>query len=96
MHVLGDYDYAGGGPIHLASGSKRLRLSKFLIILGAAGLAFALVCGKRDGFGKDEFRPHSLSTVFLGTSLLWFGWFGFVYVSRLTSLLNFKNCANLL
>jgi Amt family ammonium transporter len=44
---------------------------------GAAGLALALVLGKRRGFGKDMVRPHNLPLVMLGAGLLWFGWFGF-------------------
>jgi Amt family ammonium transporter len=36
-----------------------------------------LVAGKRTGYGSEEFKPHNLSSVFLGTALLWFGWFGF-------------------
>ncbi len=60
---MGSLDYAGGTPVHIAS--------------GAAGLAYALMIGKRYGFGKEEFKPHNLSTVFLGTAMLWFGWVGF-------------------
>ena len=44
---------------------------------GAAGLALALVVGKRLGFRKDPMRPHNLTLVMLGAGLLWFGWFGF-------------------
>ncbi len=44
---------------------------------GAAGLALALILGKRIGFGKVPMRPHSLPLVMLGAALLWFGWFGF-------------------
>ena len=44
---------------------------------GAAGLALALVLGKRVGFKKEPMRPHSLPLVLLGSGLLWFGWFGF-------------------
>jgi Amt family ammonium transporter len=61
--ALGSLDFAGGTPVHIAS--------------GAAGLAYAIVTGKRTGFGKGSFKPHSASSVFLGTALLWFGWFGF-------------------
>jgi Amt family ammonium transporter len=44
---------------------------------GAAGLALALVLGKRVGFGRDPMRPHNLTLVMAGAGLLWFGWFGF-------------------
>jgi Amt family ammonium transporter len=44
---------------------------------GAAGLALALVLGKRRGFGRDPMRPHNLTLVMTGAGLLWFGWFGF-------------------
>ena len=44
---------------------------------GAAGLALALVLGKRRGFGREPMRPHNLPLVMLGAGLLWFGWFGF-------------------
>lgn len=34
--------------------------------------------GKRKAFVKfQESKPHNLLNVFLGTSMLWFGWFGF-------------------
>ena len=44
---------------------------------GAAGLALALILGKRVGWRKESMRPHSLPLVLLGSGLLWFGWFGF-------------------
>jgi len=44
---------------------------------GAAGLALALILGKRRGFGRDPMRPHNLPLVMTGAGLLWFGWFGF-------------------
>jgi Amt family ammonium transporter len=44
---------------------------------GAAGLALALVLGKRRGFGRDPMRPHNLTLVMAGAGLLWFGWLGF-------------------
>ena len=56
-------DFAGGTAIHINA--------------GAAGLALALVLGKRVGFGKEPMRPHNLTLVMLGAGILWFGWFGF-------------------
>jgi len=60
---LGALDFAGGTAVHINA--------------GAAGLALALILGKRMGFGKVPMRPHSLPLVMLGAALLWFGWFGF-------------------
>lgn len=57
-------DFAGGGPVHISSGT--------------AGLAYALVLGKRKRFAeKHIYKPHNVTVVFLGTVLIWFGWFGF-------------------
>jgi Amt family ammonium transporter len=56
-------DFAGGTAVHINA--------------GAAGLALAIVLGKRVGWRKDPMRPHSLPLVMLGSGLLWFGWFGF-------------------
>ncbi len=56
-------DFAGGTAVHINA--------------GAAGLALALILGKRRGFGKDPMRPHNLTLVMAGAGLLWFGWFGF-------------------
>jgi Amt family ammonium transporter len=33
--------------------------------------------GKRVGYGKESFTPHSLTLTMVGASLLWVGWFGF-------------------
>jgi Amt family ammonium transporter len=59
----GIQDFAGGTAVHINA--------------GAAGLALALVLGKRVGWRKEAMRPHSLPLVMLGAGLLWFGWFGF-------------------
>ena len=56
-------DFAGGTAVHINA--------------GAAGLALAIVLGKRVGWRKESMRPHSLPLVMLGSGLLWFGWFGF-------------------
>ena len=41
------------------------------------GLALALVLGKRRGFGKRAFLPHSIVMTMVGTGMLWVGWYGF-------------------
>jgi len=56
-------DFAGGTAVHINA--------------GAAGLALALVLGRRTGWKRDPMRPHNLPFVLLGAGLLWFGWFGF-------------------
>jgi Amt family ammonium transporter len=33
--------------------------------------------GRRLGYGRAPFEPHSIPLVLLGTTLLWYGWFGF-------------------
>ncbi|KAK6456612.1 ammonia permease [Scheffersomyces xylosifermentans] len=64
---LGALDFAGGGPVHENS--------------GFAALAYSLVLGKRHDpliSGKvPKYKPHSVSSIVLGTVFLWFGWFGF-------------------
>ncbi|GLZ43010.1 ammonium transporter [Actinokineospora sp. NBRC 105648] len=60
---LGALDFAGGTAVHINA--------------GAAGLALAIVLGKRKGWPREPMRPHSLPLVILGAGLLWFGWYGF-------------------
>ncbi|ROR92162.1 ammonium transporter [Nocardioides aurantiacus] len=60
---LAAIDFAGGTAVHINA--------------GAAGLALAIVLGKRLGWKRDPMRPHNLPLVMLGAGLLWFGWFGF-------------------
>ena len=60
---LGVLDFAGGTAVHINA--------------GAAGLALAIVLGRRLGWPKTSMRPHNLPLVLLGSGLLWFGWFGF-------------------
>ncbi|GAA2035945.1 ammonium transporter [Terrabacter terrae] len=64
-------DFAGGTVVHINA--------------GAAGLALALVVGKRLGFAKVAMRPHNLPLVMIGAGLLWFGWFGFNAGSELAA-----------
>ncbi len=60
---LGAIDFAGGTVVHINA--------------GVAGLALALLLGRRLGWPKQPMRPHNLPFVMLGAGLLWFGWFGF-------------------
>jgi Amt family ammonium transporter len=68
---LGVNDFAGGTAVHINA--------------GAAGLALALVLGRRKGWPKDVSRPHNVPFVLLGASLLWFGWYGFNAGSALSA-----------
>lgn len=63
MAAWGVEDFAGGTAVHINA--------------GAAGLALAIVLGRRVGWKKDPMRPHNLPLVLIGAGLLWFGWFGF-------------------
>ena len=68
---LGVEDFAGGTAVHINA--------------GAAGLALALVLGKRNGWPKAQFKPHNVPFVLLGAAMLWFGWFGFNAGSALSA-----------
>lgn len=59
----GALDFAGGTVVHINA--------------AVAGLVGAYMVGKRIGFGKEAFTPHSLTMTMVGASLLWVGWFGF-------------------
>ena len=63
VYNLGVIDFAGGTAVHINA--------------GAAGLALAIVLGKRFGFSKGINQPHNVPLTLLGVALLWFGWFGF-------------------
>ena len=68
---LGVIDFAGGTAVHINA--------------GAAGLALAIVLGKRFGFSKGITQPHNVPLTLLGVALLWFGWFGFNAGSELAA-----------
>ena len=59
----GALDFAGGTVVHINA--------------AVAGLVGAYMVGKRIGYGKEAFTPHSLTMTMVGASLLWVGWFGF-------------------
>ncbi|ODV62992.1 ammonium transporter [Ascoidea rubescens DSM 1968] len=59
----GVLDFAGGGPVEIVS--------------GFSAFAYSYVLGRRKEKYLINFRPHNVSMVTLGTSLLWTGWMGF-------------------
>lgn len=57
LYNLPSLDYAGGGPVHIAS--------------GCSALAYALVLGKRKHKNeKNRGKPHNPTLVFLGMVLI--------------------------
>src|SRR6266542_4083033 len=71
LFKLGAEDFAGGTVVHLNA--------------GIAGVALALVVGRRRHWPKEPMPPHSLPLTLLGAGMLWFGWFGFNAGSAPTS-----------
>eukprot|EP00933_Yihiella_yeosuensis_P021999 TRINITY_DN1731_c0_g3_i2.p1 TRINITY_DN1731_c0_g3~~TRINITY_DN1731_c0_g3_i2.p1 ORF type:complete len:477 (-),score=111.63 TRINITY_DN1731_c0_g3_i2:454-1845(-) len=65
INDVGYMDFAGSGIVHMAG--------------GVGALVGAIIAGPRTGRFEfpDEFTPHSLPLVVLGTFILWFGWYGF-------------------
>jgi len=53
----GALDFAGGTVVHINA--------------AVAGLIGAFMVGKRIGFGRESFAPHSLTLTIVGASLLW-------------------------
>ncbi len=60
---LGFIDFAGGVVVHLTA--------------GIAAIVMCILIGKRKGFPETPMIPHNVPMVYLGLTLLWFGWFGF-------------------
>jgi ammonium transporter, Amt family len=67
----GALDFAGGTVVHINA--------------GVAGLVGCILLGRRVGYGKESFAPHSLTMTMIGAALLWVGWFGFNAGSNLES-----------
>lgn len=63
LHNMGILDFAGGTVVHISS--------------GISGLVCAMYLGRRAEHGSPTIKAHNVPLVLLGTSLLWFGWFGF-------------------
>lgn len=61
---MGAVDFAGGTVVHVNA--------------GVAALVMALMVGRRKDYRADRpITPLNIPFVFLGTALLWLGWFGF-------------------
>ena len=70
----GAIDFAGGTVVHINA--------------GIAGLVWAIMLGKRIGFGRDNMAPHSMTLTMVGAAMLWVGWFGFNAGSNLEATSN--------
>lgn len=66
----GVLDWAGGGPVEILS--------------AVGGFVYSYFLGRRKESLLINFRPHNVSMVTLGTSLLWFGWLLFNAATSLT------------
>ncbi|MBP8231657.1 MAG: ammonium transporter [Rhizorhabdus sp.] len=60
---MGALDFAGGTVVHINA--------------GVSALVACIILGKRIGYMKEVMAPHSMTLTFVGTGLLWVGWFGF-------------------
>ena len=64
LQQMGAIDFAGGTVVHINA--------------GISALVMCLMIGKRDDYKKGHaILPHNVTIVFMGTSFLWLGWFGF-------------------
>jgi Amt family ammonium transporter len=67
LYKEGVLDTAGGLVVHISG--------------GVAGLVSTLVIGNRIGYGDpreaESFEPYNVLFTFIGTCMLWIGWFGF-------------------
>lgn len=61
---MGAIDFAGGTVVHINA--------------GISALIMALLVGRRKDYKPGKpITPHNIPFVFMGTALLWLGWFGF-------------------
>ncbi|SNS57821.1 ammonium transporter [Sphingomonas laterariae] len=60
---MGALDFAGGTVVHINA--------------GVSALVACIILGKRIGYPREPMPPHSMTLTFVGTGLLWVGWFGF-------------------
>lgn len=64
-------DFAGGTVVHVTS--------------GVSALVCAIYLGKRKGYPREQFPPHSVVLSLVGACMLWVGWFGFNAGSALSA-----------
>lgn len=64
LQQMGAIDFAGGTVVHINA--------------GISALVMAVMLGKREDYRIGHpITPHNITFVFMGTSFLWLGWFGF-------------------
>lgn len=64
LQQMGAIDFAGGTVVHINA--------------GISALVMAIMLGKREDYRIGHpITPHNITFVFMGTSFLWLGWFGF-------------------
>lgn len=64
LQQMGAIDFAGGTVVHINA--------------GISALVMAIMLGKRTDYRIGHpITPHNVTFVFMGTSFLWLGWFGF-------------------
>ncbi|KLU81069.1 hypothetical protein MAPG_00164 [Magnaporthiopsis poae ATCC 64411] len=71
LYRFGVYDFAGSGPVHIASGFSALAWS---MMLGPRLTENTAATRKRAAI---HFKPHNPFLVGLGTVFIWLGWFAF-------------------
>lgn len=64
LQQMGAIDFAGGTVVHINA--------------GISALVMCILLGQREDFRRGRhITPHNVTFVFMGTSFLWLGWFGF-------------------
>ncbi len=64
LQQMGAIDFAGGTVVHINA--------------GISALVMAVLIGQRETYQAGHpILPHNITFVFMGTSFLWLGWFGF-------------------
>lgn len=64
LQQMGAIDFAGGTVVHVNA--------------GISALVMAILLGQREDYRLGRhITPHNVTFVFMGTSFLWLGWFGF-------------------